>query len=187
MANRFNPTGSVQFDLARGRVDLAGEQVLVAADALSALCTAAGDEAIVDFGRRIGTAVGRRVAHRLEEAGERERASIEEVLDQLGGELALSGLGALGLERWGRAMVLTLTGAPFAPDLDLLLASVLEGALQRSFGKDAHAIKLERDDRQVRFLISSRTGATKVRKWIAGGMSFGEALARLQSGKASAT
>ena len=39
---------------------------------------------------------------------------MEDVLDHLGGELALLGLGSLGLERWGRALVLTVEGAPSA-------------------------------------------------------------------------
>jgi hypothetical protein len=179
MATRFNPSGSVSFDLVRGRVDCGGEHVLVAADALVDLCRAAGDEAVSDFGRRLGTAAGRRIADRLgDSAGS---ATMEEVLDHLGGELAVAGLGSLGLERWGRALVLTIDGGPFGQQLDRLLAAVLEGALQRAFGRDCRAAKLMRDDRQVRFLITNRDSAGKVAEWVGSGASYGDVLARLQN------
>jgi hypothetical protein len=177
MATRFNPSGSVSFDLVRGRVDIGGEHVLVPADALVDLCRNAGDDAVVDFGRRLGTAAGRRVAERL---GDGTQASLEDVLEHLGGELALLGLGSLGLERWGRALVLTIDGGPFGQQLDRLLGAVLEGSLQRSFGRDCHAVKLVRDDRQVRFLITSASGASKVSQWLGSGLSYGDALTRLQ-------
>ena len=176
MATRFNPSGSVSFDLVRGRVDCGGEHVLVAADALVDLCRAAGDEAVSDFGRRLGTAVGRRIAERLGDGT--ASATMEEVLDHLGGELALAGLGSLGLERWGRALVLTVDGSPFGQQLDRLLAAVLEGALQRAFGRDCRAAKLMRDDRQVRFLITNASSAEKVAEWVGSGQSYGDVLAR---------
>jgi hypothetical protein len=183
MATRFNPSGSVSFDLARGRVDCGGDHVLIAADALVDLCRAAGDEAVSDFGRRLGTALGRRMAERLGDGA--SSASMEVVLDHLGGELAMMGLGSLGLERWGRALVLTLDGGPFGQQLDKLLASVLEGAMQRGFGRDCRATKLMRDDRQVRFLIASPSSASKVNEWLGAGISYGDALTRLQNGTRS--
>jgi hypothetical protein len=178
MATRFNPSGSVSFDLVRGRVDCGGEHVLVPADALVDLCRAAGDEAVSDFGRRLGTAVGRRIADRLGDSA--NNASLEDILDHLGGEVALLGLGSLGLERWGRALVLTIDGGPFGPQLDRLLGAVLEGALQRAFGRGGHAVKLMRDDRQVRFLITNAASANKVSQWLGSGLSYGDALTRLQ-------
>lgn len=178
MATRFNPSGSVSFDLVRGRVDCGGDQVLVPADALVDLCRAAGDEAVSDFGRRLGTAAGRRVAERLGDGA--PGATLEDVLEHLGGELALLGLGSLGLERWGRALVLTVDGGPFGQQLDRLLGAVLEGALQRAFGRDVHAAKLMREDGRVRFLIASAASAGKVAEWLGSGLSYGDALTRLQ-------
>lgn len=182
MATRFNPSGSVSFDLARGRVDCDGEHVLVPADALLDLCKQAGDDALVDFGRRLGTAAGRRVAARLGDGI--SSATLEEVLDHLGGELALLGLGSLGLERWGRALVLSIEGAPFGQQLDRLLGAVLEGALQRAFGRDCRAAKLVRDDRIVRFLIGNPSSVGQVSQWLGSGISYGDALTRLQTGAA---
>ena len=179
MATRFNPSGSVSFDLVRGRVDCGGDHVVIPADALVDLCRAAGDEALSDFGRRVGTAVGRRIADRLGDAA--TSATLEEVLDHLGGELAVLGLGSLGLERWGRALVLSIDGGPFGQQLDRLLGAALEGALQRAFGRDCHAVRLMRDDRRVRFLITNAASASKVNEWLGSGVSYGDALTRLQS------
>jgi hypothetical protein len=173
----------VSFDLVRGRVDCGGDHVLVPADALVDLCRSAGDEAVSDFGRRLGTAAGRRVADRL---GDTSSAALEEVLEHLGGELALLGLGSLGLERWGRALVLTVDGGPFGSQLDRLLGAVLEGALQRAFGRDVHAAKLMREDRQVRFLIASAAGVGKVSEWLGAGLSYGDVLTRLQQSAGAA-
>jgi hypothetical protein len=178
MASRFNPSGSVSFDLVRGRVECGGQQVLVAAEALVDLCRAAGDEAMSDFGRRLGTAAGRRIAERLGDGV--SSASLEDVLEHLGGELAVLGLGSLGLERWGRALVLTVEGS-LGAQLDRLLGAVLEGALQRAFGRDAHATKLVRDDRHVKFLIASAASASKVSHWLTNGVGYADALSRLQS------
>jgi hypothetical protein len=183
MATRYNPSGSVSFDLVRGRVDCGGDHVLVPADALVDLCRSAGDEAVSDFGRRLGTAAGRRVADRL---GDTSSATLEEVLEHLGGELALLGLGSLGLERWGRALVLTVDGGPFGQQLDRLLGAVLEGALQRAFGRDVRAAKLVREDRQVRFFIASAASAGKVSEWLGSGLSYGDVLARLQQSAGAA-
>jgi hypothetical protein len=105
---------------------------------------------------------------------------LEEVLDHLAGELALLGLGSLGLERWGRALVLVVDGGPFGSQLDRLLGAVLEGALQRAFGRDCHAAQLMRDDRRARFLIASAASASKVSQWLGSGLSYGDALTRLQ-------
>ena len=82
-----------------------------------------------------------------------------------------------GMQAW---LVLTVDGGPFGQQLDRLLGAVLEGALQRSFGRDCHAVKLMRDDRQVRFLITSAASASKVSEWLGSGLSYGDALTRLQ-------
>jgi len=107
------------------------------------------------------------------------------VVEHLGGELALMGLGSLGLERWGQALVLSMSHSPLGAAGDLLLGAVLEGAMQRSFGRDVVAIKLVRDMDQVRFLIAGHSGAHKVNGWLSQGVSWGDALSRLASGGAS--
>lgn len=178
---RFDPSYSVEFDLGRGQIAVRGssERVLIPADALAALCEGCEPEVRRDFARRVGTEAGRRAAERL---GDPARAEIEAVLEHLGGDLALMGFGSLGLERWGRALVLTIAGSPFGAGGDELLAFVLEGALQRAFGRDVGVVRLVRDDARARFLVSSRAGSERVRDWLNSGTSWSEALTRLDGG-----
>ena len=177
----FDPSYSVEFDLGRGQIAVRGssERVLIPADALGALCEGCDPEVRRDFARRIGTEAGRRTAERL---GDPSTAGIEAVVEQLGGDLALMGFGSLGLECWGRALVLTVSGSPFGAGGDELLAGALEGALQRAFGRDVGVVRLERDDGRVRFFISSRAGSERVRGWLSSGTSWSEALVRLERG-----
>lgn len=178
MSLNFDPSYALEFDFGRGQVRKAnaGERVVVPSDALLALCQGASEDAVRDFGRRLGIEAGRTMNDRL---GEAWQASLETVVEHLGGELALMGLGSLGLERWGQALVLTLTHSPLGWAGDLLLGSVLEGAMQRSFGRDVVAIKLVRDMDQVRFLIAGHDGAHKVNHWLSQGVAWGEVLSRL--------
>jgi hypothetical protein len=172
----FDPSQSVKFDVARGAVELdGGACLLVPPAALIALCRGAGDEAKRDFGRSLGTELGRHVAQRVRAA----EASVESLLEHLGGSLALVGLGSLGVERWGRALVLTVRGSPLGRDGDVLIAAVLEGALQRTLARDTAIVPLAREDDQVRLLVASPGAAPKVRAWLADGVAWGDVLARL--------
>jgi hypothetical protein len=181
MQSRFDPSQSVHFDLARGRValDAADTRLLVPTAALSALCRSAGLEAVRDFGRLIGTEAGRRVADRL--GRELDTASVEVVLDHLGGDLALLGFGSLGIERWGRALVLTVDGSPFGAEGDPLVASVLEGALQRALVRSVSVVPLQRDDQRVRMLVANAGAAASVRSWLAESVTWGEVLTKLNA------
>ena len=179
---RFDPTHSLEFNLDRGSVKLSGslERVLLPADALAALLRGADAETRRDFARRLGTEAGRRVAERLD-AG----ANSEAVVEHLGGEVALMGLGALGVERWGRALVVTVTGSPLRAAGDELLAGLVEGALQRAFGRHTAVVALGRDDTLVRLLLVSSNAAERVRAWLAEGTSFGDVLGRLNGSASS--
>lgn len=174
----FDPTHAVSFDLNRGRVVIGDgdAQVVAPATALVELCVEAGSEPGRAFAAHLGSEIGRRVSKRLPDAA---RLSPEVVLDHLGGEWALAGLGSLGLERWGRALVLTVDGSPFGPRGDAVVAAALEGSLQRALGRQASVVVLERDDERARFAVLNRKAATQVSAWIHDGMSFGEALERL--------
>src|SRR5512145_1346362 len=162
----FDPLDSVKIDLGRGRVllDNASARVLVPSDLLLDLCESAGPEARRDFARRLGTMAGRRVADRLGDGA--KVASIELILDHVGGDLALLGLGSLGVERWGRALVLTVEGSPFGASGDELIAAVLEGVVQRVFSRDAALVVLERRQEMARLLVSSEKTAPVVRGWL---------------------
>jgi hypothetical protein len=178
MSLNFDPSYALEFDFGRGQVRMANAapRVVVPCDALLALCQGASVDAVRDFGRRLGTEAGRTMNDRL---GEAWQASLETVVEHLGGELSLMGLGSLGLERWGHALVLSFTHSPLGWAGDFLLGSVLEGAMQRSFGRDVVAIKLVREADHVRFLIAGHAGAHKVNGWLSEGVPWGEVLSRL--------
>lgn len=177
---RFDPSQAVKFDLGRGVVQLDGsaDRVLVPVDALLSLCRGAGEEATRDFGRTIGNEIGRRAAGRL---GAVADASLEEVLEHVGGDMALAGIGSLGIERWGRALVMTVSDSPLGAAGDPLLAAVLEGAIQRALGRDASVVPLARDGQWARLLVVGSKAATRVRGWLAEGVAWGDALARLHA------
>jgi hypothetical protein len=175
---RFDPSGSLKFDLGRGHVTLDGSsgRMLVPIDELLELCKTAGEDATRNFGRRLGAEAGRRAASRI---GAADKAGIEVVLDHLGGDLALMGLGSMGIERWGRALVVTFDGSPLGAAGDALLAAILEGSLQRAFGRDVAVVVLARDASRVRLFVGSAAGAEKARGWLASGSSWGDVLTRM--------
>ena len=181
----FDPARMVRFDLARGRValDEASCRVLVPTDLLLELCENAGQEALTNFGRRIGTECGRRVVERLGQE-ELSEANVSTLLAHLGGELALMGLGSLGVERWGRALVMVFEGSPVGSRGDHLLAAVLEGAFQRLFGRDCSVVKLGRDDELVRLLVVGAQTAAAAREALRKGTGWGELLSQLHEASA---
>src|SRR5512145_1061883 len=102
----FDPAQALKIDLSRGQLTLAGSsgRILVPIDGLVALLDACSEESLSAFVATLGTDMGRRIAERLGSAI--EQATVELYLEHLGGELALTGLGNLTVERWGRALVL---------------------------------------------------------------------------------
>lgn len=179
---RFDPSQAVTFDLTHGLVHLEGapSRLLVPAAALMALAGAAGADATAAFARAIGEAMGHRVAARLGgEGGGVGAASIELVVEHLRGELALAGLGSLGLERWGRAAVLVVDQSPLGAAGDGVLEGVLAAAIAACAGRSAHAVRLGRDGVRARFLLAGQAGVEKIRAWLAEGVPWGDALVRL--------
>ena len=136
-----------------------------------------------DFGHRLGTEAGRRVADQLGDS--LRSAGVEGFVEHLGGNLALLGLGSVSLERWGKALVFVVTGSPLGGAGDGLLAAVLEGALQRCLGREPRLVVLGRDADHVRLLAAGDKGAAKMRTWLGQGVSWGDALARLHDGGAA--
>lgn len=184
---RFDPSKAVTFDLGSGLVHLEGApfRLLVPADALSALLSSAGPNAARAFGQALGEPMGKRLCARFAEhaqTGGAEAvgaASVDTVVDHLGGELSLAGLGSMELERWGHALVMVVDHSPLGQTGDAMLEAVLAGALAAATGRAAHAVLLGRDQARARFLIAGETAAEKVRAWLAEGIGWGEVLARL--------
>ncbi len=182
-APHFDPSSSVAFDLARGQVflDKSAARVLLPAEALAQLLPELEDAAVRDFGFSIGAEMGRRLAARLGE--QLPLASPAVFLEHLGGEWALSGMGSLGMERWGRALVFTLGDSPWDARANVFVASVLRGALQRGLSRDVAVVPAGNEDGKLLLLVVSPDTQGAVAEWLASGQSWNAIAARLQGAK----
>lgn len=174
----FDPNGAVRFDLRSGAAsDSRGARlVLVPSAALASL----GPDALTKIGLAIGQACGERVASRLGGDGGVRAAQLEVVISHLAGELAISGVGAIHIERWGRAMV-AIVSTPSIPD-DMFVGAVLGGALSAASGRGVAAASLGREGTQTRYFLGAPATADHVRVLVGKGLSYAEVLASLQGG-----
>jgi hypothetical protein len=193
--------GPVDFDLTRGRVERRSsapgkgahpEQVLlVPLSVVASLEKSAGLELTKQFARSVGVSFGRRVATSLGSADAVAGATIEAIVAALASEVAVSGWGALHLERWGRAMLLVIEHAPPLPAG--ALAALLEGAIEAAAAREVHGVALGGDSAAVgeggraRVLILSAKAAVEARRLLATGSSEGDLLARLHAAAGGAS
>jgi hypothetical protein len=175
----FDPTHAVRFDLPHGSVRAGGDSgervLLVPTSALDDLVLSAPQEAVEALGRALGAAIGRRAASRLDPRS----APIDAFVTQLAGEAAIAGVGALSIERWGRALVVVVEDSPLS---SALLAPLVAAAVEAASGKHVACALLSRDERTARVLLGSETGIARAREWIASGIPWGEALVKLHGG-----
>jgi hypothetical protein len=178
-ATPFDPTHAVRFDLAAGAV-LAGadreRMVVLPCAALDELVLSAPGEAVDALARVLGGSIGKRAAARMRDVA---GASVEAFVTQLAGEMALAGVGAMSVERWGRALVVVVESSPLQ---NALLVPLVASAIEAATGKRAACAALSRDDKAARLLVASDGAVGRVREWVAAGIGWGEALARLQGG-----
>ena len=179
----FDPTGAVTFDLSSGNVNLArvSRRVLAPADGLSRLCEAAGEEAARGLGLSMGAAMGTRIAWYLRHDGSTDglaAVSFERFIDHLRGEFALVGLGVVGMELWGKALLMVVRRAAMPVSF---VASVLEGALREATGRPVVCVKLAESDSEMRYLAAGEQGASKVAAWVSQGLFWGDVLVKLQA------
>jgi hypothetical protein len=176
-ATSFDPTHAVRFDLPQGSVHAGGDGervLLVPTGALDDIVLSAPTEAVEALGRALGAAIGRRAAARM---GDPQRASVEDFVTQLAGETAISGVGSLSIERWGRALVVVVESSPLS---GTLLAPLVGAAMEAASGRTVSCTLLFRDERAARVLVGGDRGVNRVRDWIAAGVPWGEAIARMQ-------
>ena len=178
----FDPTHAVRFDLPHGSVTAGGAErhVLLSCAALDDLVLVAGSEAAAAVGRGLGASIGKRIAARLGGASGVRGASIDDVVAEVAGELAIVGLGAASIERWGRALVVAIE-RPAVSDLPFL-ASIVEGLLEAATGARVHCASLGRDGvTTVRFLVASERTIGRARALLEQGLAWGDVLARVQA------
>ncbi len=180
----FNPSDAVSFDLRRGRVQITGGtgHVLLPADAILALLRETQPEIARDLGRNIGTELGQRVAtHFQRHEGSLNLASAMTVVEFLGGELALQGLGSLSVEQWGSALLFIVDDSPFGPDGSEFVAVVLEAALQRAFGREVALVGLGYDAERTRYVAVSPTTAVAVKTLLEKDVGWGDIITKLNA------
>jgi len=183
----FDPKKAVTFDLPAGQVRLtAGSDndraVIVPAAALSAVANAAGETAARELGLATGRMLGARVAGRLEDPAAVREAALDRVVAELATELAIVGLGTLALERWGRALVVTVTDSPIEGAAgDALIAAVIEGMLASASGRDVRTLPLARTENLLRVLVANVASIERVVAMLRDGVSWGDAITRLHA------
>jgi hypothetical protein len=177
----FDPARAVRIDFPRGAALASDDErvVLLPAAALTELTLEASPELRLTLGKAMGASLGARIASRLGGSDGASGSTLETFLNELAGEVAASGLGTLGLERWGRALVITVGNA--AVDDDAFLAGLVGAALATATGKDTHAVQLSSTDGTAKLLVASRATAERVRGWIAGGETFGKIMEKLHA------
>ncbi|MCU0691122.1 MAG: hypothetical protein MUF54_06960 [Polyangiaceae bacterium] len=178
----FDPSGAVTFDLSTGQVNLGQgpARVLVPPQELTALCVAAGQDATRRFGRAMGAQIAERMKQRLGTAPDAlAQVTIESFVEHLSGEFGLMGLGVVGIERWGRALVCVVDHPGLSP---AFTASVLEGALDATSGRKVACAQLMTAGTRTRMVVTSEPMALRVAAWLAQGASWGEVLVKLHAG-----
>lgn len=90
-------------------------------------------------------------------------------------------MGAIGIERWGRALVVVVQGSTL---VGTLLAPLVAAAVEAASGRHVATTLLSRDERAARVLVGSEAGVARVREWMASGIDWGQALTRLHGGAA---
>lgn len=188
MTSRLGPRdGTLSFDLAEGIVRLGGEaRVVLPASVVLSIVGAATDEARRVFSRALGESIGQVATIRMKEQDfatplSLVDASPEAALSELAASWALAGLGGLGMERWGRALVMTVDNSPLGREGDELLEAALEGALESATERRVHVTRIERVGSQLRFFVGNANAVTKVRAFVARDIPWADAVSMLHS------
>lgn len=172
----FDPTRAVLFDLDRGQVTFDGTSaVLVTAEALARACGHLDAAALRQFGAELGRHAGERINGRVGASS----TTLEVMVDQLGGELSLGGLGSLVIERWGQAMVVQVSNSPLGRAAPDVMSGYIEAALQAAVGREVQTVVLERGSQSFRLLLCNKAASARVKGWLSSGGSWGDALVAL--------
>jgi len=113
---RFDPSGYLTFDLARGRIAApsGGGLVALPAEHLAKLAGDADSGALGRLGKSIGEWFAGRLRERLASAGDPTAVPPETFLSELNGLLAVHGFGRAAIESYGDAVLLRVGAAVLA-------------------------------------------------------------------------
>jgi hypothetical protein len=180
----FDPNGAVRFDMKRGAAsDTRGTRlVLLPALALETLeRTTPG--ALSHLGSELGKGCGARVAARLGGDTGVRGSTLEVVVSHLAGELAIAGLGAVHIERWGRALVLVVAHPGVASEG--FMSAALAGALTTATGRESAVAALGRDaaTSTARYFVGSQSTVNRMRALLTQGKPWVEVLGTLQESR----
>jgi hypothetical protein len=188
VTDRLGPRdGTLSFDLAEGLVRLGGEaRILLPASVLLAIVGAATVDVRRAWGQTLGKSIGHVATIRMKEEDFAAPlalvdASPEAALSEIAAAWALAGLGGLGMERWGRALVMTIDNSPLSGDGDEFLEGVVEGAIESATGRHVFVTRLERIRGRLRLFVGNANAVAKVRAHMAHNGSWTDALSRLHA------
>lgn len=168
---RFDPGGFYEFNLAQGAVRTRdGERVVVVSEATLAALVGGNADAGSPLSA-LGSKLGGQAKASL--GGDASGASPEVVMGHATSVLALFGLGRVSLERWGDAMVLSVSSAPEMGSERL--ADVLSGFFSELGGADVRCIPVA----ETQFLVADPEISDAVSGWAKQGTSVGEIVSRL--------
>lgn len=170
------------FDLGRGLVRVTPQepQAIVPLDLLVEMLSASENQRSV--GKRWGVELVRRAAARRPARTLWKDDELTRVVDFVGGEIAISGLGGLRIERWGKALLLVLDPCPLPRTLDGFVLGLFEGIVEQVGERPVSCTVIDRADDLVRVLISNAGAARRAETMMTEGYVFTEIVARLQEG-----
>lgn len=134
-----------------------------------------------EIGRSSGEAIAERARNRARTTDETLRGvDLGKVVDLVGGELALLGIGNLRIERWGKALLFVLDPCPLDARADQFLAGLIEGAVYVAGGREVGAAVIDRGEELVRLLVGTKSTVALAETMRNDGMLFTEVVSRLQ-------
>ncbi len=175
--------GTVRFHVAEGFVEgLAGTRsLLLPSDALTRLLSEIPEKVAEAFGEQVSETFAKWILGRLGGAERVRSETIERVVSEFAGAFAVAGLGHLGFERWGRAMVVVLTpsSAPDAPPAPFV-RGILRGLLGRCTGQTLAVTSLGAVGAEQRYLVSDMASGVAVEECLRSGQVWSTALSSVQ-------
>lgn len=177
----FDPGGFYEFDLGRGtvRTQAGGRVVVLSDNVLAPLVSAAASQGDLTAVRRLGKQLGEQIVANA--GGDVEGAPADQVLGHAAAVLGLFGWGRLGLERWGDALVATLSDMPVLDDAQLGIAALLGGVFTSLGGREVACVPIE----NAKFLLVDPGIADRVWSWAQDGMRIAGIVDRLVQGEAA--